>query len=93
MREAIAKIPNFIKMIACDLIVLAIGLMIFTGCNYDMVDMVYTYDYAYIFKPDGSIFLEGKVDKWTDYEGEQLQVTIDGKTYLVSSYDCILVKN
>ena len=75
-------------------VALTLTLIFCTGCgNYDMIDTVYTYDYAYIFKPDGSIFLEGKVDKWTDYEGEQLQVTIDGKTYLVSSYDCILVSS
>ena len=72
---------------------MVIALMIFTGCNYDMVDTVYSYDYAYIFKPDGTVFVEGKVEQWKDYEGEQLQVKIDGKIYLVSSYDCILVKN
>lgn len=41
--------------------------------------------------PDGSI-VEGKVDSWTDYEGEQVQVTIDGTTYLVSSINLVMKK-
>ncbi len=81
------------KIAIVTLLVLS-GLFVFNGCNRDMVDTYYTYDYdyAYVFKPDGSIFVEGKVQQWRDYEdGEQIQVKIDGKTYLVSSYNCILV--
>ena len=71
---------------------LAIGGL--TGCgNKDMWDTVYTFDYANIKLPNGEI-VEGKVDKWTDYEdGDQLQVTIDGKIYLTSTLNCTLIQN
>lgn len=70
---------------------LAIGGL--TGCgNKDMWDTVYTFDYAIIKLPNGEI-IEGKVDKWTDYEdGDQLQVTIDGKIYLTSTLNCTLIQ-
>lgn len=63
-----------------------------TGCgNKDMWDTVYTYDKAIITLPNGEV-IEGKVESWTDYEdGDQLQIKIDGKTYLVHSGDCILI--
>lgn len=70
---------------------LAIGGL--TGCgNKDMWDTVYTFDYAIIKLPNGEI-VEGEVDKWTDYEdGDQLQVTIDGKIYLTSTLNCTLIQ-
>lgn len=61
------------------------------GCgNYQMFDTTYTYDYAIIRLQNGEV-IEGKVEKWTDYEGEQLQVTIDGVTYLTNSLNCTLI--
>ena len=60
------------------------------GCNKNMMDFTYKYDYAYIKLPNGEV-VEGYVTSWTDYEGEQLQVTINGVTYLTSSYNCTLV--
>ena len=70
---------------------LAIGGL--TGCgNKDMWDTVYTFDYAIIKLSNGEI-VEGEVDKWTDYEdGDQLQVTIDGKIYLTSTLNCTLIQ-
>lgn len=36
--------------------------------------------------------VEGKVTNWTDFEdGDQLQVTIDGVTYLSNSTNIVLV--
>lgn len=39
--------------------------------------------------PDGAI-IEGKVDSWTDYGDELLQITIDGTTYLVHAADAVM---
>lgn len=67
--------------------------MLFTlaGCNKDMFDTVYRYDRAIIKLPNGDI-VEGKVTNWTDYEdGDQIQVKIDGKTYLVHSMNATLI--
>lgn len=61
--------------------------------NKDWFDTVYTYDRAVISLPDGTV-IDGKIDSWTDYEdGDQLQVKIDGKIYLVHSSDIALIKN
>ena len=62
------------------------------GCNYNTLDTTYTYRYAIIALPDGTI-VKGEVEKWKDYEGEQLQVTINGQTYLTSSFNCVMMTN
>ena len=69
------------------LIVVSISL---TGCNYDMIDTQYTYNYAIIQLQNGEV-VEGKVQSWKDYEGEQLQVKIGGVIYLTNSYNCTLM--
>ena len=65
--------------------------MALSGCNKQMVDLTYSYEYAIIALPNGEV-VEGKVSSWTDYEdGDQLQVKIDGKTYLVHSSNVVLI--
>lgn len=66
--------------------------LLLTGCNYQMMDTTYKFDRAIISLPNGEI-VEGKVDSWKDYEGDQIQVKIDGKTYLVHSSDIVLIKD
>ena len=85
------------KRILSILAALALTLMLYisckllTGCNKQLVDLNYSFNYAIIQLPDGTI-VEGKVQSWTDYEdGEQLQIKIDGVTYLCSSYNCVLM--
>ena len=63
---------------------------VLTACNYQVVDLQYNFNYAYIQLQNGEL-IEGKVESWTDYDGEQLQVTIGGVTYLTNSYNCTLV--
>lgn len=72
------------------LIVSCIGLV---GCgNMDMVDTVYSYNYAYILLPNGEC-VEGKVESWRDYEdGDQLQIKINGVIYLTDTTRAVLVK-
>lgn len=64
-----------------------------TGCgNMQVIDTTVSFDKAIIQFPDGEI-LEGKVDSWRDYDGsDQIQVKIDGTTYLVHSSDIVLIK-
>ena len=62
-----------------------------TGCNKQLVDLTYSYEYAIIGLPNGET-VEGKVSSWTDFEdGDQIQVKIDGKTYLVHSSNIVLI--
>ena len=51
--------------------------------------MTYEYNWAQLKMPDGTI-VEGKVESWCDYEGDQLQVVIDGVTYLVHSSNIVM---
>ena len=72
-------------------IILALSAVTFAGCNKQMVDLTYSYEYAIIGLPNGET-VEGRVSSWTDYEdGDQLQVKIDGKTYLVHSSKVVLI--
>lgn len=77
------------------MVVLAILVAAFTGCNYDGYDFVdtnYHFDKAIVKMPDGSVET-WEIRKWADCEGEQLTITTkDGKRYLVSSNNCILVE-
>ena len=69
-------------------IVLALSL---TGCNKQLVDLTYSYERAIISLPNGEI-IDGKVQSWTDYEdGDQIQVKIDGVTYLVHASQVVLI--
>ena len=52
-------------------------------------DRTFTYTWAQIKLPDGAI-IEGKVDSWTDYGDELLQITINGTTYLVHAADAVM---
>jgi hypothetical protein len=63
-----------------------------TGCgNKQMFDTTYTYNYAIVQLPNGEV-VEGKVDSWTDFEdGDQIQVKIGGKSYLVHSENIALI--
>lgn len=63
-----------------------------TGCgNKQMFDTTYTYNYAIVQLPNGEV-IEGKVDSWKDFEdGDQIQVKIDGKSYLVHSENIVLI--
>ena len=63
----------------------------FTACNKQIIDTVYKYDRAIIYLPDGAV-VDGKVQSWTDFEdGDQIQVKIDGVTYLVHSSNVVLI--
>ena len=71
---------------------ITIVMSVLCGCNRQVIDLTYSYDYAQIKMPDGTI-VEGKLDSWRDYDGEQVQVVIDGVTYLVSSVNLVMVSH
>ena len=75
-------------------LVLAFVLVILmAGCNKQMVDLTYSYERAVLSLPNGEV-IEGKVSSWTDFEdGDQIQVRIDGKTYLVHSSNIVLISD
>ena len=83
------KRKSLIGLLAAAIVSISVS-----GCgNKDLWDTVYTYDYAIIQLQNGEV-VEGRVEKWSDYEdGDQIQVTIDGKTYLEHSSNIDLIAN
>lgn len=66
-------------------------LVAMTSCNKQVFDTTFAYDQAIVSLPDGTV-VSGKVQSWRDYEdGDQIQVKIDGKTYLVHSSNIALI--
>ena len=83
---------KIIAILLVAVVVLSLAL-ITVGCNKQLVDLTYSYEYAIIGLPNGET-VEGKVSSWTDFEdGDQIQVKIDGKTYLVHSSNIVLISN
>ena len=82
------------KIIALLLVIIVVqSVCLLAGCNKQMVDLTYSYEYAIIGLPNGET-VEGKVSSWTDFEdGDQIQVKINGKTYLVHSSNVVLISN
>lgn len=75
------------------LYIIAIGSLILglTGCNKQVFDTTYSYERAILSLPNGEV-VEGKVQSWTDYaDGDQIQVKIDNKQYLIHSEDVVLI--
>lgn len=76
------------------LVVLIGGVFLFwevTHGNRQLVDFKNRFDRAYITLPNGE-YIEGKVSSWTDFaDSDVVQVTIDGKTYLTSYVNVILI--
>ena len=63
-----------------------------SGFNYTLVDTKYGFNKAIVMKDDAIVILP--IDKWCDYEGEQLQLEItDGPTMVTDSYHTILVND
>ena len=80
------------KIIAICLVALvSVTALVVAGCNKQVVDLTYSYEYAILSLPNGEV-VEGKVSSWTDFEdGDQIQVKISGKTYLVHSSNIVLI--
>lgn len=72
--------------------VLFITLILLSICNKQLIDTTYNFDKAIVSLPNGDV-VEGELTSWKDYENsDQIQVKIDGKTYLVHSTNVVLIK-
>jgi hypothetical protein len=80
------------KKILAAILIFATMATVLSGCNKQIIDMTYSFDKAIISLPNGEV-IEGKVESWSDYEdGDQIQVKINGDTYLVHSSNIVLIK-
>lgn len=68
-------------------------IMLLAGCQenrkYDLFD-TQGYNYAIIKLPTDEI-VEGEIQYWRDFDGEQLEVKVNGTIYLTSSFNCVLI--
>ena len=79
------------KFLVIFLVLLVVLAMV--GCNKQLVDTTWSYERAILKLPNGSV-IDGKVSSWTDFEdADQIQVKINGKTYLVHSSNVVLISN
>ena len=80
------------KKIICVILVIISLVIVLSGCNKQIYDLTYKFDRAYIYLPNGE-YVEGRVDSWLDFEdGDQIQVKIDGVTYLTHISNVVLCK-
>lgn len=90
---------KFIFKIVAISIIAIFAIIIFGGVvtcypqivgNKSWLDTKFEFTKAYIDLGDRTIEVE--IDRWLDYEGEQIQIIAkDGSVYLVSSFNTILV--
>ena len=81
------------KKIICLLLVVLMLTAMLCGCNAQIIDLTYSYEYGYVKLPNGEI-VEGVVSSWKDYDsGDVVQVVIGGKTYLTHYENVVLVSD
>lgn len=88
-----------IKSVLAAIIIVIVILLVIFGCielfigNRQILDTAMRFDHAIIKLIDGEI-IEGTVDSWKDFENsDQIQVTINGTTYLTHCTNVTLIKN
>jgi len=84
----IFKNKKFITYISI-LLVAVFCLLFLSGCNKQIIDLEYNYDKVVCYY--GAEKIELAIDSWQDYDGEQLQIKSNGKTYLLTANNCYMV--
>lgn len=73
------------------LAMLCLGALLLGGCTW-RPDTTISYNWAAVKLPSGET-VSGEVQGWNGYsDGDMLQVTIDGVTYLTHSSNVVLVR-
>ena len=71
-------------------LLLVISSLLLVGCNKQIVDFDYTYNYAII--NIGGEYKEIEIKSWRDYDGEQLQIKDkEDNIYLTNRFNCTLI--
>lgn len=85
------KTITFIITLLAAAGITAVAIVALCGFNYDLFDTTYSFDEAIIALPNGEV-VSGEVDSWTDFEdGDQIQVKINGITYLTHATNVVLI--
>lgn len=79
------------KILAALVVFIVVMALLLVSCNKQVFDVTYAYNRAILSLPNGEI-IDGKVTSWKDYEdGDQIQVKINGVSYLVHSSNIVLI--
>ena len=79
------------KKVLCLVCACMMALALSSCGNRQVFDTTYTFNKAIVSLPCGRV-IEGKVSSWKDYEdGDQIQVVIEGTTYLLHSSNVALI--
>ena len=79
------------KKIIMVVVLLILVTILATGCNKQIVDFNYNFNRAIIKLPNGEV-IDGKISSWKDYEdGDQIQLKINGSTYLTHISNVIMI--
>ncbi len=82
--KQMAKLTKIMVVIAIIIIALCL-----TACNRTIIDTKYKFEKAHIRVND--VWFDVDVDKWHDYDGEQIQLILtNGTVMVIHSRDCIL---
>ena len=77
------------KKILALLATITVCVTCLTGCNQQIIDLNLKFDKALV--KVGEEWVNVEVEKWNDYDGEQLQLILkDGTVMIVCSVNCIL---
>lgn len=81
-----------IRFSVCLLLVFFLVVVLLTGCNKQIFDTNYKFNYAIINTFDGVV--EGEISTWRDYDDcDMVQVTFsDGTVYYTHGSNVILIK-
>lgn len=89
--EKMKKVITFIITLLAVMGITAAAIVALCGFNYSIFDTTYDFDKAMIVLPNGEVVI-GEVDSWTDFEdGDQIQVKINGITYLTHATNVVLI--
>lgn len=89
MERFYMKSKGFIFYIIILIFIIGLFLWPYIFGNKQFFDTHHDFDYAYVTWPDGTSE-KLSINSWTDYEGDQIQITTSKGTYVFHSSDCVL---
>lgn len=90
-KEPNEKIIKAVVAIIMAVVVIGVIFVAQLFTNKSLIDLTYSFESAYITLPNGEVIC-GRVSSWTDFEdGDQIQLTIDGKTYLTHFSNVVMI--
>lgn len=79
------------KILAMMMLVMIV--LVVTGCEYNRQIFDFNYKFDKAICNIGGEYKTIEIQKWNDYDGEQLQIIAkDDTVYLVSSINCTLIR-